>query len=47
MVEPLNKIGIDVACLGNHELDYELEDLIKNNTMRVRQFLASRAGLGP
>lgn len=31
----MNKIGIDIACLGNHELDYGLETLVdltkKNN----------------
>lgn len=35
MIEPLNKMHIDAACLGNHELDYALEEIIdltkKNN----------------
>ena len=25
MVTPLNSFKIDVACVGNHDLDYELE----------------------
>jgi 5'-nucleotidase len=25
MIKPLNAFGIDLACLGNHDLDYELE----------------------
>ncbi|KRX08718.1 5'-Nucleotidase, C-terminal [Pseudocohnilembus persalinus] len=28
MIEPLNAIGIDAACLGNHELDYDLDEII-------------------
>lgn len=24
MIEPLNNMGITVACIGNHELDYDL-----------------------
>lgn len=27
MVFPLNNFGVDVACIGNHEFDIELEDL--------------------
>ncbi len=33
MIEPLNHALIDVACLGNHDLDFpveEVEELIKN-----------------
>jgi 2',3'-cyclic-nucleotide 2'-phosphodiesterase (5'-nucleotidase family) len=25
MIKSLNDIGITVACVGNHELDYDLE----------------------
>lgn len=32
MVKPLQAFGIDLACYGNHDLDYELEhvmDMVK------------------
>ena len=25
MIKPLNSFGIDLACFGNHDLDYELQ----------------------
>jgi 2',3'-cyclic-nucleotide 2'-phosphodiesterase (5'-nucleotidase family) len=34
MIYPLNEFKVDVACLGNHDFDYELpvvEDLIKKS----------------
>ena len=27
MIEPINACGIDVACVGNHEFDYPLEEV--------------------
>jgi 5'-nucleotidase len=34
MVKPLNSFKIDLACLGNHDLDYEIERVteLKNKT---------------
>lgn len=29
MIKPLNAFGIDLACFGNHDLDYELEHVAK------------------
>lgn len=29
MIKPLNEFGIDLACFGNHDLDYELEHVMK------------------
>jgi 5'-nucleotidase len=28
MVKPLQSFGIDLACYGNHDLDYELEHVM-------------------
>ncbi|EFJ51913.1 hypothetical protein VOLCADRAFT_103101 [Volvox carteri f. nagariensis] len=32
MVAVLNEIGVDVSCLGNHDFDYGLENLMKLNS---------------
>ncbi|KAG2499914.1 hypothetical protein HYH03_002202 [Edaphochlamys debaryana] len=32
MVPILNEIGVDVACIGNHEFDYGLDNLLKLNS---------------
>ena len=29
MIKPLNSFKIDVACFGNHDLDYELDHVVK------------------
>lgn len=29
MIKPLNAFGIDLACFGNHDLDYELEHVME------------------
>lgn len=29
MIQPLNALGIDVACLGNHDFDFPLEHVIE------------------
>ena len=29
MVKPLNAIGVDLACFGNHDFDYELDHVLK------------------
>lgn len=29
MIKPLNALGIDLACFGNHDLDYELDHVMK------------------
>ena len=29
MIKPLNVLGIDLACFGNHDLDYELDHVKK------------------
>lgn len=29
MIKPLNAFGIDLACLGNHDFDYELEHVLE------------------
>ena len=32
MVKPLNAFGIDLACYGNHDFDYELEHVLEKLT---------------
>jgi 5'-nucleotidase len=27
-VYPFNEFGVDVSCLGNHDFDYSLEELV-------------------
>lgn len=27
MIEPINSMEVNVACYGNHELDYNLEEI--------------------
>jgi 5'-nucleotidase len=29
MIYPINSLGIDAACVGNHDFDYKLEHVIK------------------
>ena len=29
MIKPLNSFGIDLACFGNHDLDFQIEHVIK------------------
>ena len=41
MVKPLNSFKIDVACLGNHDLDYSLEQLTKLKEMTNFPWLLS------
>ena len=29
MIYPINSLGLDAACVGNHDFDYKLEHVIK------------------
>lgn len=29
MIQPLNSFGIDVACFGNHDFDFPIEDVME------------------
>lgn len=41
MVEPLNAFGIDVACFGNHDFDFELETVMELKKMTNFPWLLS------
>ena len=41
MIKPLNAFGIDLSCMGNHDLDFELDHVMELKGSTNFQWLLS------